>query len=91
MEAYQIALDSQADCIEIDVSRSSDGVLFALHDRYVGLKLRDTICDKTLVNICIVPWGRSRDESKWFFGQKIYLIQSKNSHEKYSLKWQKNL
>ncbi|XP_021300008.1 glycerophosphodiester phosphodiesterase GDPD4 isoform X2 [Herrania umbratica] len=27
------ALRSQVDCIEIDVSRSSDGVLFALHDR----------------------------------------------------------
>ncbi|XP_019248124.1 PREDICTED: glycerophosphodiester phosphodiesterase GDPD4 isoform X1 [Nicotiana attenuata] len=33
MAAYQTALDSLADCIEIDVSRSSDGVLFALHDR----------------------------------------------------------
>lgn len=33
MAAYQTALNSQADCIEIDVSRSSDGVLFALHDR----------------------------------------------------------
>lgn len=34
MDAYHIALGAQADCIEIDVSRSSDGVLFALHDRY---------------------------------------------------------
>lgn len=34
MNAYNIAISSQADCIEIDVSRSSDGVLFALHDRY---------------------------------------------------------
>ncbi|KAH6833963.1 PLC-like phosphodiesterases superfamily protein [Perilla frutescens var. hirtella] len=33
MDAYSIALKSQADCIEIDVSRSSDGLLFALHDR----------------------------------------------------------
>ncbi|KAJ9676369.1 hypothetical protein PVL29_025072 [Vitis rotundifolia] len=33
MDAYRIALHSQVDCIEIDVSRSSDGVLFALHDR----------------------------------------------------------
>ncbi|XP_008795285.2 glycerophosphodiester phosphodiesterase GDPD4 isoform X1 [Phoenix dactylifera] len=33
MEAYRIALDSRVDCVEIDVSRSSDGVLFALHDR----------------------------------------------------------
>ncbi|XP_021300009.1 glycerophosphodiester phosphodiesterase GDPD4 isoform X3 [Herrania umbratica] len=33
MSAYQFALRSQVDCIEIDVSRSSDGVLFALHDR----------------------------------------------------------
>ncbi|KAA3453705.1 glycerophosphodiester phosphodiesterase GDPD4 [Gossypium australe] len=32
MSAYSIALHSQVDCIEIDVSRSSDGVLFALHD-----------------------------------------------------------
>ncbi|KAJ4713893.1 Glycerophosphodiester phosphodiesterase GDPD4 [Melia azedarach] len=33
MAAYQSALRSQVDCIEIDISRSSDGVLFALHDR----------------------------------------------------------
>ncbi|XP_057469932.1 glycerophosphodiester phosphodiesterase GDPD4 isoform X1 [Actinidia eriantha] len=33
MTAYHTALRSQVDCIEIDVSRSSDGVLFALHDR----------------------------------------------------------
>ncbi|KAE9454939.1 hypothetical protein C3L33_13157, partial [Rhododendron williamsianum] len=33
MTAYRAALHSQVDCIEIDVSRSSDGVLFALHDR----------------------------------------------------------
>ncbi|WOL01577.1 glycerophosphodiester phosphodiesterase GDPD4 isoform X3 [Canna indica] len=33
MDAYRIAIDSHVDCIEIDVSRSSDGVLFALHDR----------------------------------------------------------
>ncbi|XP_057793832.1 glycerophosphodiester phosphodiesterase GDPD4 isoform X3 [Salvia miltiorrhiza] len=33
MDAYRIALSSQADCIEIDVSRSSDGLLLALHDR----------------------------------------------------------
>ncbi|PWA89507.1 Glycerophosphoryl diester phosphodiesterase [Artemisia annua] len=33
MDAYRIALRSQVDCIEIDVSRSADGVLFALHDR----------------------------------------------------------
>ncbi|XWS24653.1 hypothetical protein CRYUN_Cryun27aG0001000 [Craigia yunnanensis] len=33
MSAYNFALHSQVDCIEIDVSRSSDGVLFALHDR----------------------------------------------------------
>lgn len=32
--AYHEALRSNVDCIEIDVSRSSDGVLFALHDRY---------------------------------------------------------
>ncbi|KAK9941530.1 hypothetical protein M0R45_007234 [Rubus argutus] len=31
--AYHSALNSQVDCIEIDVSRSSDGVLLALHDR----------------------------------------------------------
>ncbi|XP_031288198.1 glycerophosphodiester phosphodiesterase GDPD4 isoform X2 [Pistacia vera] len=33
MAAYRSALHSQVDCIEIDVSRSSDGALFALHDR----------------------------------------------------------
>ncbi|KAK4570651.1 hypothetical protein RGQ29_029493 [Quercus rubra] len=33
MDAYRIALHSKVDCIEIDVSRSFDGILFALHDR----------------------------------------------------------
>ncbi|MED6205112.1 Glycerophosphodiester phosphodiesterase gdpd4 [Stylosanthes scabra] len=33
LAAYASALNSKVDCIEIDVSRSSDGVLFALHDR----------------------------------------------------------
>lgn len=33
MAAYNRAIHSQVDCIEIDVSQSSDGVLFALHDR----------------------------------------------------------
>ncbi|KAL5845627.1 hypothetical protein ACOSQ3_009151 [Xanthoceras sorbifolium] len=33
MAAYRFALRAQVDCIEIDVSRSLDGVLFALHDR----------------------------------------------------------
>ncbi|OVA01320.1 Glycerophosphoryl diester phosphodiesterase [Macleaya cordata] len=33
ISAYRSALLSQVDCIEIDVSRSSDGILFALHDR----------------------------------------------------------
>ncbi|KAK9110894.1 hypothetical protein Scep_018413 [Stephania cephalantha] len=33
MSAFRMALNSGVDCIEIDVSRSSDGVLFALHDR----------------------------------------------------------
>ncbi|KAF3663905.1 Glycerophosphodiester phosphodiesterase GDPD4 [Capsicum annuum] len=46
MTAYQIALDSQADCIEVDVSRSSDGVLFALHDRYVALRLSNLTTPK---------------------------------------------
>ncbi|GAA0176320.1 phosphodiesterase [Lithospermum erythrorhizon] len=31
--AYHLALNSEVDCIELDVSRSSDGMLFALHDR----------------------------------------------------------
>ncbi|XP_031402995.1 glycerophosphodiester phosphodiesterase GDPD4 isoform X2 [Punica granatum] len=33
MAAFHAALHSQVDCIEIDVSRSSDGILLALHDR----------------------------------------------------------
>ncbi|XP_020223353.1 glycerophosphodiester phosphodiesterase GDPD4 isoform X2 [Cajanus cajan] len=33
MASYFHALQSRVDCVEIDVSRSSDGVLFALHDR----------------------------------------------------------
>jgi len=31
--AYRLALDSQVDCMEIDVSRTLDGVLVTLHDR----------------------------------------------------------
>nr|XP_029118412.1 glycerophosphodiester phosphodiesterase GDPD4 isoform X1 [Elaeis guineensis] len=42
MEAYRIALDARVDCMEIDVSRSSDGVLFALHDRFLFSTLWDT-------------------------------------------------
>ncbi|KAI5055162.1 hypothetical protein GOP47_0030307 [Adiantum capillus-veneris] len=33
LEAYDRALIAKADCIEIDASRSQDGVLVALHDR----------------------------------------------------------
>ncbi|KAG0463380.1 hypothetical protein HPP92_019449 [Vanilla planifolia] len=33
VDAYHIAIQSEVDCIEIDVSRTSDGTLFALHDR----------------------------------------------------------
>ncbi|KAL6498383.1 hypothetical protein OROHE_026651 [Orobanche hederae] len=44
MNAYNIALSSKVDCIEIDVSRSSDGVLFALHDRSRDLQ---RICGNT--------------------------------------------
>ncbi|XP_027340812.1 glycerophosphodiester phosphodiesterase GDPD4 isoform X2 [Abrus precatorius] len=33
MASYLSALQSRVDCVEIDASRSSDGVLFALHDR----------------------------------------------------------
>ncbi|KAK9757525.1 hypothetical protein RND81_01G168400 [Saponaria officinalis] len=33
MAAYHSALLARVDCIEIDVSRSADGILFALHDR----------------------------------------------------------
>ncbi|CAN6475432.1 unnamed protein product [Victoria cruziana] len=37
MEAYRIALLSNVDCVEIDVSRTSDGALVALHDRELQL------------------------------------------------------
>lgn len=33
LEAYNLALESNVDCIEIDASRTHDGVLVALHDR----------------------------------------------------------
>lgn len=33
MAAFRAALHSQVDCIEIDVSRSLDGILLVLHDR----------------------------------------------------------
>ncbi|VAI02914.1 unnamed protein product [Triticum turgidum subsp. durum] len=33
MDAFTMALDARVDCVEVDVSRSSDGTLLALHDR----------------------------------------------------------
>jgi hypothetical protein len=39
MDAYSFAIRSRVDCIEVDVSRSSDGVLFALHNRLQTLIL----------------------------------------------------
>ena len=39
MDAYSYAIGSRVDCIEVDVSRSSDGVLFALHNRLQTLLL----------------------------------------------------
>ncbi|XP_057857926.2 glycerophosphodiester phosphodiesterase GDPD4 isoform X2 [Cryptomeria japonica] len=33
MAAYRLAVHSQVDCMEIDASRSHDGVLMAIHDR----------------------------------------------------------
>lgn len=33
MTSYRLAIRSQVDCVEIDASRSRDGVLVALHDR----------------------------------------------------------
>uniref|UniRef100_A0A453HH81 glycerophosphodiester phosphodiesterase n=2 Tax=Aegilops tauschii subsp. strangulata TaxID=200361 RepID=A0A453HH81_AEGTS len=33
MDAFRMALDARVDCVEVDVSRSSDGTLLALHDR----------------------------------------------------------
>ncbi|XP_052135378.1 glycerophosphodiester phosphodiesterase GDPD4 [Oryza glaberrima] len=33
MDAFRLALDARVDCVEVDVSRSSDGALFVLHDR----------------------------------------------------------
>ncbi|RZS06515.1 hypothetical protein BHM03_00037177 [Ensete ventricosum] len=50
MDAYRVAIDSRVDCIEIDVSRSSDGVLFALHDRCV-VGVYHPLVDEELVRI----------------------------------------
>ncbi|VAH93749.1 unnamed protein product [Triticum turgidum subsp. durum] len=36
MDAFRMALDARVDCVEVDVSRSSDGTLLALHDRKCG-------------------------------------------------------
>jgi glycerophosphoryl diester phosphodiesterase len=33
MAAFGLALDMHVDCIEVDASRTQDGVLVALHDR----------------------------------------------------------
>lgn len=38
MDAFRMALDARVDCVEVDVSRSSDGELFALHDRQRSAK-----------------------------------------------------
>ena len=53
MAAYRSALLAGADCIEIDVSRSADGFLFALHDRFVELPTHlDDICFHLLHAYC---------------------------------------
>ncbi|KAL3689223.1 hypothetical protein R1sor_015532 [Riccia sorocarpa] len=37
LAAYQLALDAGVDCVEIDASRTQDGVLVALHDRELAI------------------------------------------------------
>ena len=54
MDAYSIALRSQANCIEVDVSRSSDGVLFALHDRYLSKVFLFHLSLNQLINFLLV-------------------------------------
>ncbi|AQK49265.1 Glycerophosphodiester phosphodiesterase GDPD4 [Zea mays] len=43
MDAFRMALDARVDCVEVDVSRSYDGVLFALHDSVAPSTL--ALCD----------------------------------------------
>jgi glycerophosphoryl diester phosphodiesterase len=40
--AYTLAMEEKVDCMEIDASRTADGVLVAIHDRWVSniLELR---------------------------------------------------
>jgi len=68
MASYFHALQSHADCIEIDVSRSSDGVLFALHDRYFCLLL------DVVNSISILPFV----ETIFYLTSVAYLKSSTN-------------
>lgn len=54
MDAYRVAIDSRVDCIEIDVSRSSDGVLFALHDRCGSYSFLLLHFNFGLVKVCML-------------------------------------
>uniref|UniRef100_A0A1D1Y9T8 glycerophosphodiester phosphodiesterase n=1 Tax=Anthurium amnicola TaxID=1678845 RepID=A0A1D1Y9T8_9ARAE len=92
MGAYHEALRHHVDCIEIDVSRSSDGVLFALHDRdlqrmtgnntmKVGY-LRSNEVQKTHCKNCLI-WAKSnilvRDIIKLHQDVKVGYIMMRDS------------
>ncbi|KAF9587128.1 hypothetical protein IFM89_039645 [Coptis chinensis] len=68
MSAYRAALVSKVDCIEIDVSRSSDGVLFALHDRFSYIAFSPPPLDSHLTQsgICSACLIKEIDRSHLF-------------------------
>ncbi|KAG6556474.1 hypothetical protein Mapa_002419 [Marchantia paleacea] len=37
LAAYQLALDAEVDCVEVDASRTRDGILLAIHDRELAI------------------------------------------------------
>ncbi|XP_014631639.1 PI-PLC-like phosphodiesterase domain-contiaing protein isoform X1 [Glycine max] len=76
MASYFHALQSRVDCIEIDVSRSSDGVLFALHDRDLQ-RLTGSATSKVgyLNSKEIRELSASRQSTSKFTDQSILTIQ----------------
>ncbi|KAK9995196.1 hypothetical protein SO802_024899 [Lithocarpus litseifolius] len=76
MDAYRIALHSKVDCIEIDVSRSFDGVLFALHDRDLQ-RISGNITSKVghLSMKEIKELGRANQSAQMFLQESIPTIE----------------
>ncbi|GAQ77841.1 hypothetical protein KFL_000040410 [Klebsormidium nitens] len=74
--AYMLALEAKVDCMEIDASRTADGMLVAIHDRDLQLitgRKYVTTGDLTLEEIRQLDAGARHPRS--FHGEKVLLLE----------------